>query len=82
MVRASAACDQVLPKSQGVSHGIENLTNESLLRLYENIREQVLADIRLGSPHRLLGDAAKQQEQRLREELERRRLEFTPIHWG
>jgi hypothetical protein len=34
--------------------GIENLSDESPFRLYENIREQVAADLRLGSRHRLL----------------------------
>jgi hypothetical protein len=36
----------------------------------------------LGSRHRLLGETARQQEARLRAELDRRRLRFTPIVWG
>jgi hypothetical protein len=51
------------------------------MRFYENIREQVSADIRLGSRHRLLGETAKHQAERLREELDRRRLQFKPIEW-
>jgi hypothetical protein len=61
--------------------GIEHLSDESLLHLYENIREQVVADLSLGSRHRLLGKAAKQRAERLREELDRRRLRHIPIDW-
>ena len=61
---------------------IRILADDNVLRLYENIREQVSADIRLGSRHRLMGETAKQQAERLREELDRRRLQFTPIDWG
>jgi len=39
----------------------ENLSGDSVLTLYENIREQVSADIPLGSRYRLLGEAARQQ---------------------
>ena len=60
---------------------LQDLTDESILKLYESIRQQVAADVRLGSKHRLLGETAKQQAERLREELERRRLSFTPIDW-
>jgi hypothetical protein len=62
--------------------GIEVLTDESVLTLYENIRQQVSADIRLGHRCRLLGDTAKQQERRLRQEIDRRGLRVTAIHWG
>jgi hypothetical protein len=62
--------------------GIEVLTDESVLTLYENIRQQVSADIRLGDRYRLLGETAKQQELRLRREIDRRGLRVTAIHWG
>ena len=62
--------------------GIEVLTDESVLTLYENIRQQVSADIRLGDRYRLLGETAKQQERRLRREIDRRGLRVTAIHWG
>jgi len=52
-----------------------------LVRLYESIREQVSADIQLGSRHRLLGETARQRADRLREEPDRRRLRFVPIDW-
>ena len=62
--------------------GIEVLTDKSVLTLYENIRQQVSADIRLGDRYRLLGETAKQQERRLRREIDRRGLRVTAIHWG
>jgi hypothetical protein len=62
--------------------GIELLTDESVLTLYENIRQQVSADIRLGDRYRLLGETAKQQERRLRQEIDRRGLRVAAIHWG
>ena len=62
--------------------GIESLTDESVLRLYENLRQQVEADILLGSRHRLLREKAKQEAERLRAELDRRRLRYAPIDWG
>ena len=62
--------------------GIEVLTNESVLTLYENIRQLVSADIRLGDRYRLLGETAKHQETRLCREIDRRGLRVTAIHWG
>jgi hypothetical protein len=50
-----------------------------MLHLYENIREQVAADLR--SPHRLLSEMARQQAERLREELDRRGLRYSYIDW-
>ena len=61
--------------------GIEILSDEGLLTLYENIRQQVSADIRLGSRHRLVGEAAKRRAERLREEIDRRGLQIAPIIW-
>jgi hypothetical protein len=60
---------------------IQHLTDESICRLYENIRDQVAADVRAGSHHRLLGETARQQAERLSAEMDRRRLRFTPIDW-
>jgi hypothetical protein len=62
--------------------GIHSMADDNVLRLYDSIREQASADIRLGSRHRLLGEAAQQQAERLREELDRRGLRYTPIVWG
>lgn len=60
---------------------LRRLTDESIRRLYNSIREQVAQDARSGSPHRFMGDTARQQAERLREEMDRRRLKFTPIVW-
>lgn len=60
---------------------IQDLSDASILKLYENIRQQASADTHAGSRYRLLGEAAKQQAQRLRDELDRRRLKCTPIDW-
>ena len=56
-------------------------SDESVLRYYESIRQQVAADLanRYGSG--LLGQAAKERARRLREETERRRLPCNPIEW-
>ena len=62
--------------------GIEVLTDESVLTLYENIRQQVSADIRLADRYRLLGETAKQQERRLRQKIDRRGLRVPAIHWA
>ena len=60
---------------------IENLSDESLLTLYESIRQQVSADIRFESRHRFMGETAKQESERLFKEIERRHLHVTPIIW-
>ena len=58
-----------------------NSKDQSLLQYYESVRRQVEADKSLTGRHRFVGDTAKQYAERLREELERRRLPFTPIAW-
>jgi hypothetical protein len=55
--------------------------DERLLVFYENVRQQVELDKRSGSRYRFAGDGVKQYADRLREEIERRRLRFTPIDW-
>jgi hypothetical protein len=60
---------------------IQLLSDESLHRLYDNIRDQVAIDARSGSQHRFMGETARQQAERLREEMDRRRLRFDPIEW-
>jgi hypothetical protein len=55
--------------------------DERLLAFYENVRQQVELDRRAGSRYRLAGDGVKQYADGLREEIERRRLRFTPIDW-
>lgn len=60
---------------------LENLTTESVLKLYENIREQVVADTLAGTQHRLLRETAQKESDRLRAELDRRGVRFLPINW-
>ena len=60
--------------------GIAGLNDESILRLYDNIRGQVDAD--RGLRHKFMtGDAVKQHASVLRDEITRRRLQHTPIEW-
>jgi hypothetical protein len=58
-----------------------NSKDETLLRLYENVRDQVQADSQLGGKYRFAGDGVKQYADKLRDEMERRRLRFSPIDW-
>jgi hypothetical protein len=60
---------------------LQGLTDDSIRRLYNSIRDQVAKDAQSGSPHRFMGDTAKKHAERLREEMDRRRLKFTPIEW-
>jgi hypothetical protein len=55
--------------------------DQSLLNFYESVSRQVEADKYLGNRFRFVGDTAKQYAERLRDEIERRRLRFTPIDW-
>jgi hypothetical protein len=61
--------------------GIESLSDESIVSLYENIRQQHAADVAAGNRYRLLGKPAKQQAERLRKEIDRRGLRCSPIVW-
>lgn len=59
---------------------IASLNDESILRLYDNIRGQVDAD--RGFRHKFMtGDAVKLRAAALRDEITRRRLQYTPIEW-
>ena len=61
--------------------GIESLSDESVLRFYEDIRQQVAADLGAGNRYRFMGEVAKQRAERLRIEIARRRLKCNPIEW-
>lgn len=52
-----------------------------LLAFYENVRGQVELDKRSGGRYRFAGDGVKQYAEDLRQEMERRRLQFKPIDW-
>ena len=60
--------------------GIANLNDESILRLYDSVRNQVDAD--RGSKYKFaIWDSVKQYATSLREEMIKRRLQHTPIEW-
>ena len=61
--------------------GTEFLSDESILRFYEDIRQQVAADLATGNRYRFAGEAARQQAERLRIEIDRRRLRCNLIEW-
>jgi hypothetical protein len=65
----------------GRAMGIELLSDESVLRFYEDIRQQVAADLAKENRYRFAGEAAKQRAERLRIEIDRRRLKCNPIEW-
>jgi hypothetical protein len=58
-----------------------DLSDESLRAYYESVRRQVAADTSFGGRHRLVGAAVKEYADRLKTEMDRRRLDFEPIVW-
>lgn len=54
---------------------------DRLLAFYDGVRRQVELDKQAGGRYRLAGDGVKQYAEKLREEMERRRLRFEPIEW-
>jgi hypothetical protein len=66
----------------GVKMHFLQTKDERLLAFYENIRRQVDLDMRAGGRYRFAGEGVKQYADKLREEMDRRRLRFTPIDWN
>jgi hypothetical protein len=64
---------------------LSDLSDESLLRYYESIRKEIEADreaMRRGHKHFFANtDAIKKYAASLREEMDRRRLSYSPIVW-
>jgi hypothetical protein len=60
---------------------LSNTKDETLIVYYESVRRQVQADMQAGGRYRFMGESVKQYADRLREEMDRRRLRFTPIDW-
>ena len=60
---------------------LERLSDESIVRMYDNIRNEVAADIRTRVPQKLMGAAAKHRAEQLADEMKRRRIQFTLIDW-
>jgi hypothetical protein len=61
--------------------GLTALSDESLLRAYEDIRVHVSADSRSGGLYRFMGHAAKDRANLLLIEIHRRGLNVAPIYW-
>jgi hypothetical protein len=60
---------------------VSNISDESLLRFYDNIRAHVEAE--RSNPHKVMTrDALKEYAESLRAEMVRRPLQFTPIDFG
>jgi hypothetical protein len=57
----------------------EKLADESLIALYESFRRQIAAEEAAGSRARVVGPNTMVYVDKLRAELERRQLHFTPI---
>ena len=55
------------------------MKDERLLAFYENVRQQVVLDA--DSRYRFAGDGVRAYADKLRQEMERRRLRFMPIDW-
>jgi hypothetical protein len=60
---------------------LENLGDKGLIALYESLRRQTLAANGAGLGSRVIGQNTKGYAKRLRAEMERRQLQFTPIQW-
>jgi hypothetical protein len=69
-----------LARISGLSMNFSQMKDERLLAFYENVRQQVALDA--GSHYRFAGDGVRAYAERLREEMDRRRLNFTPIDWS
>jgi hypothetical protein len=59
-----------------------NATNETLIAFYESVRRQVQADAHSNGRRRLVGVSTKQYAGTVREEMDRRRMTFTPVDWN
>ena len=58
------------------------MKDERILAFYENIRRQVQIDKSIGGRYRFAGEGVKQYAERLREEMDRRRLGYSRIDWS
>jgi hypothetical protein len=53
--------------------------DETLLRFYDDVRQQVVLDGH--SRYRFAGEGVRAYAEMLREEMDKRRLRYTPIDW-
>ena len=59
---------------------LEKLSDESVERYYESIRQQAEAD-RAHKHHFTASPTVRERAEKLREEMVRRRLQHSPINW-
>lgn len=57
------------------------LTDRSLIALYESVRRQMMASTAAGPQSRVVGHHTRDYAEKLRAEMERRRITFIPIEW-
>jgi len=57
------------------------MKDERILAFYENVRRQVEIDKSSGGRYRFAGEGVKQYAEKLREEMDRRRLRYSRIDW-
>jgi|tagenome__1003787_1003787.scaffolds.fasta_scaffold20988713_8 hypothetical protein len=55
------------------------MTDENLLALYEDVRQQVELDKQTRGEFRFAGEGVMQHAQLLRKEMDRRQLQYSPI---
>ncbi len=58
------------------------MKDERIVAFYENVRQQVELDKSAGGKYRFMGESVKQYAERLREEMDRRRLGYSRIDWS
>ena len=68
-----------LARISGPAMNFSQMKDERLLLFYDAVRQQVSLDG--NSPYRFAGEGVRAYADKLREEMERRRLNFTPIDW-
>lgn len=61
---------------------LTSLSDDWVLRSYEDIRAHVMTDIQTGGAYRFMGEAAKDRANTLLAEIQRRGLTVTPIYWA
>lgn len=58
------------------------MKDERILAFYENVRRQVEIDKSGGGKYRFAGEGVKEYAEKLRNEMDRRRLRYSRIDWS
>jgi len=72
----------VLGCSGAWAMNFSQMKDERILAFYENVRRQVEIDKQAGGRYRFVGDGVKQYAEKLREQLDLRRLRYSEIDWS